>query len=334
MTRKIFVFSIVLVLASLLAACGLSEQQRVQVSDIVDEAVEKIPTPQQPIINVESAEQPAPIINIEVPEQPAPIVNVTVPEQPAPIVNVTMAEVEKPVAQESVVNLILPECPLEDQGSRIDFTETLEKENGFYILSSELEQLADYAGCNILIEGRQQLNEEHHIWLYLGGQWELPVREGSLWVYPTGWNMDNFAAEKAPIATEFVVAKRHNQLQNGYDWPIYVHTLSGNVVLFPEDSELPEVELPNNADFLEPESIVIHGIWDSKTTAFNASIGAEGATTVALLDGQLYYWAEAQDNVVYKNGKAWLMPSTWEQSQIESWAEAQFPEMELQPYAP
>ncbi|HOP39370.1 MAG TPA: hypothetical protein PL154_03875, partial [Candidatus Woesebacteria bacterium] len=70
-------------------------------------------------------------------------------------------------------------------------------------------------------------------------------------------------------------------------------------------------------------------------TAFNASIGAQGATTVALLDEEeLLFWDGAQDNILFQSVQAWLMPSTWDQSQIENWAKAQFPEMELQPYTP
>jgi len=338
--RKFFVVSIVLVVASLmLAACGLTKDQKSQVSEIVDEAMAKMPTPAQPIVNVEVPDQQAPIVNVEVPEQEAPIVNVEVQLPQAQ--EVSKAEesigeepsVEEQVEEQALQEFELPACPLEDKGLRIDFAETLEKEDGFYKLSSEMEQLRKYLGCNILIEGRQKLIQEHHIWL-IYGQWELPIREGSLWVYPSGWNMDNFGSEKPPIATEFVVAKRHNQIANDYNWPIIVHTLAGDTVLFPEGSQMPEVILPNNADFLEPESIVIHGIWDSKTTAFNASIGAEGATTVALLDGQLVYWVEAQDNVVFKNAKAWLMPNSWSMDQIKSWAESQFPEMELELYVP
>ena len=224
-------------------------------------------------------------------------------------------------------------CSLSNQGVQIDFSKTPD-EDKFYVLSGSMKELQPYSDCNFLVEGRVQLVEEHHIWVFTGTDWYLEIREGSLWAYPESWNMDDFSAEKAPITTEFVVAKRRNQLQNGYDWPIFVHQLSGNTVKFPAGSDLPEAVLPDNADFAQPEPLEIHGVWDSKSASFNASIGAEGVTTVALLDGQLVYWVGAQDNVVYKSVEAWLMPSKWSQGQIEAWAKAQFPKKELGPYKP
>ncbi len=144
--------------------------------------------------------------------------------------------------------------------------------------------------------------------------------------------MDDFTTEKAPIATEFVVAKRNNQLENGYNWPIVVHTFLGNTVVFPIDSTMPEVVFYDNADFTHPQLIVIQGIWNGEN--FVASIGAQKTITVALLDDNLYFWQNAKDNIPFQTANAWTMPSTWDQSQIENWAETQFPGMELQPYTP
>ena len=291
MRKKILFVTILLVLASLLAAC--SPLTKEQVSQIVDEAI---------------AEQEPPTINVNVPEQE--------PELVAP-----------------VEPLVLPNCPLEDQGKQIKFAETLEKKDGIYYLSSQIEHLQPYLGCNVLVEGRAELINEHHIWILLG-EWQLPIREGSLWVYPADWNMADFSAEKPPIAAEFVTAKRHNMLENGYDWLIFVH-VGNDTYKFPAGATTPVVVLPDNAEFSEPQWISVHGIWDQQSTAFNASIGAQGATTVALLDEEeLLFWDGAQDNILFQSVQAWLMPSTWDQSQIENWAKAQFPEMELQPYAP
>ena len=145
--------------------------------------------------------------------------------------------------------------------------------------------------------------------------------------------MGDFSTKKAPIAAEFVTAKRNNQSANGYDWVIYVH-IGTQTYEFPAGQDTPIVTLPDNADFVQPEPLEIHGVWDAKTASFNVSIGAEGATTVALLDGKLVYWAEAQDNVFFKSAEAWLMPSKWSQDQIEDWAKAQFPKKELGPYKP
>jgi len=314
MRKKILFVTILLVLASLLAAC--SPLTKEQVSQIVDEAI---------------AEQEPPTINVNVPEQEPPTINVNVPEQEPPTINVNVPE-QEPELVAPVEPLVLPNCPLEDGGVRIEFIGTLEKENGFYNLSSSMEQLAEYAGCNILVEGRIELVEEHNIWLFRG-QWQLSIREGSLWVYPADWNMADFSTEKPPVAAEFVTAKRQNQVANGYDWIIFVHDGENNYV-FPAGQDTPLVVLPDNAGFSEPQWISVHGIWDQKSTAFNASIGAEGATTVALLDEELFFWDGAQDNILFQSVQAWLMPSTWDQSQIENWAKAQFPEMELQPYAP
>jgi hypothetical protein len=220
-------------------------------------------------------------------------------------------------------------CSLKDHGVQIDFGKTPDKD-GFYVLSGSMKELEPYAGCNFLVEGRIELIEEHHIWLFRGPSWTLKIREGSLWVYPRDWNMDDWSAKKLPISGEFVVAKRHNQNANGYDWAIIVHTSTGNLVTFPAGSDLPAVVLPNNADFSAPELIEVHGVWDG--SQFNASIGGEKTVTVALLDGTLYWWKNAKDNVLYKSVEAYTMPSSWSQDQVEAWAEEMFPAMELLPY--
>lgn len=309
MRRKIFV--LLFVLASLLAACSAP--------------VEQVSTPPSPLTREEVSEIAAQaaaeaVAGIEFPEPV--VVEVQVLEQePAAVESV----------EEPVVEPMVAECPLKDQGIRIEFLNVLEKENGFYNLASEMEQLADYAGCNILVEGRQTLDPEHHIWVFSGPDWELPVREASLWVYPIGWNMADFSTVKPPIASEFVTAKRHNQLANDYDWVIFVH-VGENTYVFPAGQDTPVVILPDNAQFSDPQPLAVHGVWDG--SAFNASIGAEGATTVALLDDQLAFWVNAQDNVIFSSVQAWLMPSTWTEAQVKTWAEAQFPGKSLTAYAP
>lgn len=303
--RKIFV--LLLVLASLLAACSPTEAEQVStpIAPLTREDVETI-----------AAEAAAKAVaGIEFPE----------PVVPDPVVEETVVE--------PVVEAVVAECPLEDQGIRIEFLSVLSKEDGFYNLSFELEVLQPYSGCNTLVEGRQSLNEEHHVWVFDPGVvWELPVREASLWVYPASWNMVNFSAEKPPIAAEFVAAKRHNQIANHYDWPIFVHD-GLYVYVFPAGMDVPEVVLPDNADFLDPQPLAVHGVWDQKAT-FSASIGAEKATTVALLDGELFFWVNAQDNIHFTSVQAWTMPSSWTEAQVKAWAVANFPGHSLKEYAP
>lgn len=301
--RKIFV--LLLVLASLLAACSPTEAEQVStpIAPLTREDVETI-----------AAEAAAKAVaGIEFPE----------PVVPDPVV-------EEPV--EAVVEAPTVACPLENQGLRIEFLNVLEKENGFYTLSSEMEQLVDYAGCHILVEGRQTLDPEHHIWVFQDSNWQLSVREASLWVYPIGWNMVDFSAAKPPIVSEFVTAKRHNQIANGYDWVIYVH-VGESTFVFPAGQDTPVVLLPDNADFLDPQPLAVHGVWDQKAT-FSASIGAEKATTVALLDGELFFWVNAQDNIHFTSVQAWTMPSSWSAAQVKAWAVANFPGHSLKEYAP
>lgn len=221
-------------------------------------------------------------------------------------------------------------CPLSNQGVQIDFNKVPDKDD-LYPLSGSMKELQPYVGCNYLIEGRVQLTEEHHIWVFTDSDWSLKIREGSLWAYPDGWNMGDFSTEKPPIAAEFVTAKRNNQKQNGYDWVIFVH-VNNDVYEFPAGATTPKVVLPNNANFQEPEPIEVHGVWNGES--FDASIGAEKTTTVALLDGELVFWQHAKDNIPYKSVQAWLMPSAWSKDQIEAWAKEKFPTKELLPYVP
>ena len=302
MCKKMFVVAIVFVVASLLAGCSRSM------------STAPVSIPETPTTNVVGTEQP-PTVSVEV--------FASEPE---------IQETEELVEEPAMKTAVLPDCPLEDKGLRLEFVGPNEGE--FYLLSGLSQDFAAYEGCNFLFEGRQFLTEEHHIWVFESPDWQLKVREGSLWVYPRNWNMADFSAEKPPIAAEFVTAKRHNMLENGYDWLIFVH-VGNDTYKFPAGATTPVVVLPDNAEFSEPQWISVHGIWDQQSTAFNASIGAQRATTVALLDEEeLLFWDGAQDNILFQSVQAWLMPSTWDQSQIENWAKAQFPEMELQPYTP
>lgn len=283
-----------LILASLLAACSPTE-------------AEQVSTPTTPPLTREEVSEIAAqaaadaVAGIKFPET---VVEEPVVEDPAPVLTVKA----------------LSECSLKDKGIRLEFEGPNEGE--FYLLSGLSEAYAAYEGCNFLFEGRQDLTEEHNIWVFYGLDWQLKVREGSLWVYPADWNMTDFSTEKSPIAAEFVTAKRHNQVANGYDWVIFVHD-GENIYEFPAGKDTPIVVLPDNAQFSEPEPLAVQGIWNGQM--FDASIGAENTVTVALLDGQLFYWANAQDNIVYKTVQAWIMPSGWSLDQIESWAGEKFP---------
>ncbi len=297
MCKKMFVVAIVFVVASLLAGCSRSM------------STAPVSIPETPTTNVVGTEQP-PTVSVEV--------FASEPE---------IQETEELVEEPAMKTAVLPDCPLEDKGLRLEFVGPNEGE--FYLLSGLSQDFAAYEGCNFLFEGRQFLTEEHHIWVFESPDWQLKVREGSLWVYPRNWNMADFSTAKPPIAAEFVTAKRQNQLVNGYDWVIFVHA-GENVFEFPAGQDTPLVVLPDNAEFSEPEPLTVQGVWDGEM--FNASIGAENTITIALLDGQLFYWAEARDNIVYKSVEAWIMPSGWSIEQIESWAGEKFPSHDLLEY--
>ena len=192
----------------------------------------------------------------------------------------------------------------------------------------ELPLDAELAGCALLIESREDTLESHHIWVIQTKDGQNYLDDGvfkcvecSAWAYPTNWNIGVFdPEEKAPIAAEFVDAKRHNMQENGYDWPIFVHTLNNVVLEFAPGAEY-GAELPNNCAFSEPEAIEVTGLFDTESLIFNASIGAEDCVTIAWLDGssEPEQWQGARDNVLFSSVEAWMMPSYWDQAKIDVW---------------
>jgi len=191
----------------------------------------------------------------------------------------------------------------------------------------ELKSDADLAGCPVIIEGRKTLVEEHHIWilepgssLYLDPDGIFRAREFSAWAYPSNWNLEDFSTSKAPIAGEFVDAKVNNMLANGYSWPIFVHLSDGTTLQFKPGDKVGAV-LPNNCDINVPSKINVTGVFNPVDKTFVASIGAEGCTTAAKIDGKWTTWRNAKDNVVFTTIEAWLMPGTWSQDQVDAWIE-------------
>lgn len=180
-------------------------------------------------------------------------------------------------------------CSLKDSGKQL----LVDKRNNGDWIWDPASLSADMQGCQILAEGRQVLNEEHHIWLlgsdsahsrYLASDGKFHTKEMSVWAYPTNWNMGDFSTQKPPVAAEFVNAKRANQQANGYDWPMFVHLLDGNVVKFEKGVLVKDVKLPNNCSFSEPLQLSVAGVYDPSTGSFNASIGGENCWTVARLE--------------------------------------------------
>jgi hypothetical protein len=212
----------------------------------------------------------------------------------------------------------LPPCQLTDKGIQLEVTA---RNDGKWMINRNV------SGCNMIFEGRLDQSQEHHIYVlrssagkgpYFDSDGNFIFLEGSVWIYPTGWNMDDFGAEKPPIAAEFVNAKRDNMRANGYDWPIIVHKTDGSTVEFPAGTKVMGVTLPNNCDFSEPQAITVSGVYDPQTGQFVASIGAAGCTTVALLDSKVFQWEGAKDGVTYKQVEAWLMPANYSQQQIDA----------------
>lgn len=193
----------------------------------------------------------------------------------------------------------------------------------------ELKADADLSGCLMLVEGRKVLKEEHHIWilvpgdkLYLDADGIFRAKEFSAWAYPTNWNMEDFSTPKAPIAAEFVDAKRNNMVANGYDWPIFVHQSSSTMLEFKSGDKFGAV-LPNNCNFTDPSRINVTGVYDSGNKTFDASIGGEGCWTVVKLDGAWQYWHGARDNVVFTTIEAWLLPANWSEKNTQDWVAKQ-----------
>lgn len=175
-------------------------------------------------------------------------------------------------------------------------------------------------GCLILFEGRLDTSKVHHIYILRGAEAEemyngedgkFRYMEGSLWFYGRGTDM-------VQMSQEFHDAKRINMQRNGYDWPIWVHGADGNVMEYPAGTLL-NVELPNNCQFAAPQRVSVHGIYDAGTGNFNASIGAEGCTTVAWVNGEVTQWQNALDNVEFTTIEAWLMPGLWDATQVQAW---------------
>ncbi|BCX14320.1 MAG: hypothetical protein KatS3mg088_003 [Patescibacteria group bacterium] len=188
---------------------------------------------------------------------------------------------------------------------------------------------ASLAGCPVIIEGRKDLAEEHHIWIlmpgnnrYLDSDGVFRARELSAWAYPSSWNLDDFSAAKPPIVAEFVDAKVNNMKANGYSWPIFVHLSDGTTLQFKPGDKVGAV-LPSNCDFAEPSRINVTGVYDTSTKTFKASIGAEGCWTAARIDGDWVSWQNARDNVQFSSIEAWLMPLTWDKTQIDEWISQQ-----------
>jgi len=213
-----------------------------------------------------------------------------------------------------------PDCKLTD-GREVFFSAEPESD-GLYHLSSGMKELKEFKGCPVVVEGRLNDDKRHDIWVFNGNEdWSLKVMEGTPWAYPYDWNMTDFSTEKPPIATEFVVAKRNNQRDEKYDWPIYLH-IGDTTYIYPAGSMMPKVQLPDNASNSTPKPINIHGT--AFGNGFNASIGAEGTYTVAIIDGTLFYWKNAQDNIFYSEVEAYTVPSDWTVAQLKSWSVGKF----------
>ena len=190
----------------------------------------------------------------------------------------------------------------------------------------ELRADADLAGCPVIIEGRKTLVKEHHIWvllpgakLYLDPDGIFRAKEFSAWAYPSDWNLDDFSTTKPPIAAEFVNAKTKNMKANNYSWPIFVHLANGNTLQFEAGQLVNNVTLPNNCNFTQPSKLNVTGVYDPGKNSFDASIGADGCWTVAKIDGFWTKWQGAKDNIVFRTVEAWLMPSTWNETNIDAW---------------
>jgi hypothetical protein len=239
-------------------------------------------------------------------------------------------------------------CSLDDWGIQLlvdkadDSLWVFDPENMTVIMpDGEAKPIPEYtAGCNILVEGRKVLTEEHHIWIlrangdpdiaYLetSGQNKdkFVCAECSVWIYPTGWNMQTRNTGKPSIAEEFVDAKRLNMQENAttpYDWPIFVHTSDGSVWEFgsgefASSNGGKDVYL-SCSEIEAPERLEVTGLIGDNGRI--ASIGATGCTTLAWVNqsAKPFQWQGAADNFPFQVVEAWMMPTNWDQAKIDSW---------------
>ena len=223
-------------------------------------------------------------------------------------------------------NLKVPACSRKNEGVLLSDRAKVGDHYVFDTLSS---------GCNLLFEGRFVSTPHHYIVIERSGTESssmllyglLVYKEGSHWEYPTGWNMQDFSTPKAPIAGEFVNAKRLNMQNNvttKHDFPITVVPTSGAAVTYEPGKTVDGVVLPDNCAFTEPTKITITALFTAGDPfPYNASIGGQGCRTIAwgsvsTNPGKttVMLWSGAMDNVLFSDLTAYTIPKTATDEQI------------------
>jgi hypothetical protein len=228
----------------------------------------------------------------------------------------------------------LPDCPYVDTGS----PQPLNKDGSIPIREVEgglWEADLSQNGCALIFEGRIIPDEPlHRVIVLRSYNGEHPefvedgklftYAEGSIWGYDRTWNMEDFSTSKASIAGEYVDDKAAvMKAENSFE-PIKAYLTNGQVMEFAPGETWAGV-VPNDAcEFEEPLFIPVHGEILSGRNGFSAAIGAIGCTTVAWIDGNMQpeIWTGQRDGerkVQFASIEAWMMPSSWDQAQIQEW---------------
>lgn len=262
---------------------------------------------------------------------------------PWPWVKVDLAMREKAGVEESMDEAPagyeysgLPECALTDVGADTPLNDPTRLGHAKWLFSREGNlweiNLHEASGCNLVFEGRIVPGEElHRVIVLRSSKGENPeyvkdgkflYAEGSIWELARNMNVEDVNSAD-PVAMKLVNDKRAVMDANNYDWPIVVSLTDGSEMTFGPGTTWDGLTEENHCDFSDPVKINVHGEYLSDNQ-FAAAVGATNCVTVAWINGadKPIEWMgqrDAADKVVYKTIDAWLMPSSWEKSQIDSW---------------
>lgn len=236
----------------------------------------------------------------------------------------------------------LPSCPYTNGGAQTPLNDPAKVGHVSWLVFHEGDlweiDLRKASGCNLVFEGRIVPGEKLHRVIVLRSQngensqyvkdGKFVYAEGSIWELPLAENVEDLANQADPAdSMKLVNDKRKVMDAAGYDWPIVVSFTDGSEMTFGPGEKWSGLTEQNHCAFLAPVKINVHGEKLSGSNQFAAAIGATGCTTVAWIDGagtpiQWIGQRDAAEKVVFTTIDAWLMPSAWSRTQIDSWASA------------
>lgn len=195
-------------------------------------------------------------------------------------------------------------------------------------------------GDVFLVEGRQELTEEHHIWSLRGRNGvenTVDTRndlfcfaEGSGWAYDVRWNADELGNSAEPALAEMLANDKRTNMQNNvagpYDWPIFIHRNSGEVYDYAAGVFVESALGADESDcaFDVPRRLYeeITGVYSSATGMMVSSIGATNCQVIVIgdFDGdvnvEVEAWRGSRDNFSSRWVFAYMLPETWSEQQM------------------